>query len=135
MNFTKTEDKVLSSTLRHTVPCTVSAHHTPRFLNARNAVGRTNKGHRVTDFESRHAPEISLFSIIEQTGTPSLIFSRYQGSFPRIKRLGRESHRDHSPPSINDVQNVWSYTNYPPAGYHGLERDNSDHDPDNTPGR
>jgi hypothetical protein len=40
------------------------------------------------------------------------------GSFPGVKRPGREA--DHSPPSIAEVKNAWSYTFTPPIRLHGV---------------
>jgi len=37
----------------------------------------------------------------------------YRGSFPRVKRPGREA--DHSSPSIVDGENEWSYTSSSPV--------------------
>jgi hypothetical protein len=39
------------------------------------------------------------------------------GSFPGVKRPGREA--DHSPPSIAEVKNAWSYTYTSPIRLHG----------------
>jgi hypothetical protein len=35
-----------------------------------------------------------------------------------VKRSGREA--DHSPPSIAEVKNAWSYTSIPPISLHGV---------------
>jgi hypothetical protein len=35
-----------------------------------------------------------------------------------VKRPGREA--DHSPPSIAEVKNAWSYTSTPPLRFHGI---------------
>jgi hypothetical protein len=37
---------------------------------------------------------------------------------PEVKRLGHEA--EHSPPSITDVKNEWSYTSTPPIRLHGV---------------
>jgi hypothetical protein len=34
-----------------------------------------------------------------------------EGSFPGVKRLGREA--NHSPPSSTEIKNAWSYTSIP----------------------
>jgi hypothetical protein len=39
------------------------------------------------------------------------------GTFPGVKRLGREA--DHSSPSSAEVKNAWSYTSTPPIRLHG----------------
>jgi hypothetical protein len=41
-----------------------------------------------------------------------------RGSFPGVKRLGREA--DHSSPSNAEVKNEWSYTSTPPIRLHGV---------------
>jgi hypothetical protein len=41
-----------------------------------------------------------------------------RGSFPGIKRWGREA--DHSPPSSAEVKYAWSYTSTPPIRLHGV---------------
>ena len=53
-------------------------------------------------------------------GTPSLLFSRYPGSFLEVKRSGREV--NHSPPSSADVKNEWSCTSAPPVCLRGMDR-------------
>jgi hypothetical protein len=37
------------------------------------------------------------------------------GSFPRVKRLGREA--DHSPPTSAEVKKMWIYTSTPPYAF------------------
>ena len=44
-----------------------------------------------------------------------------RGSFPGVKRPGREVH--HSSPSSVKVKNEWSYTPSPPIFHHGVDRD------------
>ena len=68
------------------------------------------------------ARDISLSKSPDQLwGPPSFLFSGYRGSFPRIKRPGREA--DHSPSSSADGKNKQSYTStspYKPAWHvHG----------------
>jgi len=53
-------------------------------------------------------------------GPHSLLFNRYRGSFPEVKRAGREA--DHSPPSIAGVKNEWSYISTSLIRLHGVER-------------
>ena len=48
--------------------------------------------------------------------TEMIVFSDYQGSFPRVKRPGPES--DHSFPSSTEVQNEWSDTSTPSIRLH-----------------
>jgi hypothetical protein len=42
----------------------------------------------------------------------NLLSSGYRGSFPGVKRSGREA--DHSPPSNAEFKNVWSYISIHP---------------------
>jgi hypothetical protein len=44
-------------------------------------------------------------------GPPRLLSNEYRGSFPRLKRQGREA--DHSPPSSAEVKKTWIYTSTP----------------------
>jgi hypothetical protein len=54
-------------------------------------------------------------------GLPSLLFNG-TGFFPlRAKGAGREVY--HSPPSITEVKDVWSYTFTPPVSFHGVNRE------------
>ena len=55
-------------------------------------------------------------------GLPTLLFNRYCGSFPGIKRLGREV--DHSPKSTAEAKKGWNYIFTPPICLHGVNRDN-----------
>jgi hypothetical protein len=41
-----------------------------------------------------------------------------RGSFPGIKRLGREA--DHSPPSSAELNNTWIHTSTRPIRLHGV---------------
>jgi len=54
-------------------------------------------------------------------GTPSLLFSGYNSSFPEVRRAGSEG--NHSRPYSVDVKNEWSYTYTPPACPHGVDRE------------
>jgi hypothetical protein len=49
-------------------------------------------------------------------GPPSLLLSGYRGSFPWVKRPGREIY--YSPPSSAEVKNERSYTSTPPIYLH-----------------
>jgi hypothetical protein len=48
--------------------------------------------------------------------------------FTGIKLPRREV--NHSPPSITELKNAWSYTSAPPICFHGGNRDNDDEDTD-----
>jgi len=54
-------------------------------------------------------------------GTPSLLFSGYNSSFPEVSRAGRVG--NHSRPSSVEVKIEWSYTSTPPACRHGVDRE------------
>jgi hypothetical protein len=41
-------------------------------------------------------------------GPPNLLYNGYWGSFPGVKRQGREA--DHSPPTGAEVKKMWIYT-------------------------
>jgi hypothetical protein len=72
-------------------------------------------------FDSRRGLGIFLFSsasrpALESTQPP---IQWVPGALsPRVKRAGRES--DHSPPSIAEVKNAWSYTSTPRIPLHGV---------------
>ena len=55
-------------------------------------------------------------------GPDSLLFDEYRGSFPQIKRPGRET--DHLSPSVAEVKNYWSYTSTYPVCLHGVDKEN-----------
>jgi hypothetical protein len=48
-------------------------------------------------------------------GPPSLLSNRYRGSFPGIKRPGREA--NHSPPASAEVKKIWIYTAVTPYAF------------------
>jgi hypothetical protein len=52
-------------------------------------------------------------------GPPSLIFSRYRGSFPGVKQPG--SLFNHSLPFSVEVKSEWSYTTTPPIRLHAVD--------------
>jgi hypothetical protein len=52
-------------------------------------------------------------------GSHILLFGGYRGSFPDIKRPGREV--NHKPPSSTEVKNGWSCTSALPIYLHGVE--------------
>jgi hypothetical protein len=54
-------------------------------------------------------------------GPPSLLFIRYRGSFPRLKRPGRED--DHSTLSTFEVKREWSYSSTTPIRLHDVDSD------------
>jgi hypothetical protein len=60
-------------------------------------------------FNSRQGQVIILISKTPEWlwVRPSLLFSRYRGSFPEVKRPGREVNS--SPPSAVEVKNEWRY--------------------------
>jgi hypothetical protein len=71
--------------------------------------------------------EVRDFSFLQNLpyllwGLVSLVFNGYQGSFPGVKRPGREV--NHSPPSSAEVKNEWSYTSTPPICLHCVDREN-----------
>jgi hypothetical protein len=67
-------------------------------------------------FSSQYRPE-------RLWGSPNLLFNVYQGSFPEVKRPGREV--DHSSLSSAEAMNECSYTSTrPPVCLHGVDRDN-----------
>ena len=53
---------------------------------------------------------------------PSLLFSGYQASFPRLKWPGCEV--NHSPPFSAKCKNEWSCTSALPLCLHGMDREN-----------
>lgn len=53
-------------------------------------------------------------------GPFSCIFSVYRSSFLGKKRPGRDG--DHSPPSIDEVTNQWSFTSTPPTRLHDVDK-------------
>ena len=55
-------------------------------------------------------------------GPPSLQGNKYQGSFPRVERPGRDV--DHPPPLTAEVKNEWRYTSSPQIYLNGADRDN-----------
>ena len=55
-------------------------------------------------------------------GTPTFLLNGSRGSFPGLKRTGRDV--DNSSPSSAEVKNEWSYTSTPPLYLHGLDRFN-----------
>jgi hypothetical protein len=54
-------------------------------------------------------------------GLSSLLLSGYQGSYPGIKRLGREI--DHLPTCSAEVKNVWGCTSTATVFLHGVDMD------------
>jgi hypothetical protein len=66
------------------------------------------------------------FSLLQMSrlaqGSPSLLFSEYEGSFPVVKQLHCEA--KHSPPSSTEVKNDWRYTSTPHICLHAMEREN-----------
>jgi hypothetical protein len=70
-------------------------------------------------------PGRSKIFVFSETSRPALGPTQppmYVGSFPGIKRLGREV--DHSPTPNAGVKNAWSYTATPPISLHGMGREN-----------
>jgi hypothetical protein len=55
-------------------------------------------------------------------GPPSLLTNGYRGSFPQVKRHGREV--NHSLPSKAEVRNGWSNTSSSPIRLHGVDKEN-----------
>jgi len=54
--------------------------------------------------------------------TPNLLSDGYRGTFPGVKRPGRDA--DYSPPTIAEVKSEWIYTSTPCLCYHGVYREN-----------
>jgi hypothetical protein len=62
-----------------------------------------------------------LFSQTVQTGCGAQTVNRYRGSFPGIN--WPELEVNHSPSSIVEAQDEWSYTFAPFIRLHGVDRD------------
>jgi hypothetical protein len=79
--------------------------------------------HICSGVESRQGQE--LFSLQNRSdrlwGRLSLLFNGYMGSFPGVKRPGREA--DLPSPSSAEVKSDWSYTSVPPIYLHSVEKD------------
>jgi hypothetical protein len=72
---------------------------------------------KVLEFETQWGQEFSLLLVV-QTGSVAHSASYPMGtwgSFPRVKRPGREV--DHSPPTNAEVKKIWFYTYIPPYAF------------------
>jgi hypothetical protein len=56
-------------------------------------------------------------------GPPNLLFSGNRGSLKAVKRSGSETD-GHSPPSIAEVKNEWSYSTFALPCHNGVDKDN-----------
>jgi hypothetical protein len=73
--------------------------------------GLDDQGER--EFESRQGKKFSLLHIVQTASGvhPTSYKMGTGGSFPRVKRQGREA--DHSPPTSAEVKKMWIYTSTP----------------------
>jgi hypothetical protein len=58
----------------------------------------------------------------QRWGPTRLLFSGHRGSFPALKRAGRDF--DHSSSCSTEVKNEWNYICIPPVRLHDVDRDN-----------
>ena len=72
---------------------------------------------RILIWEGNFSPKYSD----RRWGPRILLFNGYRGSFPGLKRAGREVH---SPAFSAGVKNEWSYTSVPSVHLHGVDRHN-----------
>lgn len=90
--------------------------HHQRYTN--NALKNINR----LDEPSIKPGKETRYRYISSTNRPeSLLFHEYRGSFPVMKRPGRDV--DPSPKSSVQVKNEWSYTTTPRIRLHGVDRE------------
>jgi len=75
-------------------------------------------------FQSRRWQDIFLFSKFfgPALGPIQPPVRWYRGSYPEVKRSGRDVDQSH--PSSAETKNEWSYTSTPPICLHGVGRGN-----------